>query len=295
MKPTGGSAYMGKLLASGASFALVSMAAGAILLRLGLHAPAMPAGVSQQKSGLISVALSPLLALGIAPLAAGLSGTYRWHWLALALLLFVNLGVNTAIEAAIFTTHFQHGGAAFLLLMYAAAAVALSAVVARLFRPPAAQPATKIRRAPFAWAWRIALAVAAFPVIYFIFGSIVAPFVLAQYRAGMAGLVLPPLGVIVPVEVARSALFLLASLPVLLLWTRSRRGLVLALGWAHAVTVGLYGLLGAYWLPALLREAHSLEITADSFAYAFVLVVLLKPRAAPAERFAGPIKSSSTA
>jgi hypothetical protein len=114
-----------------------------------------------------------------------------------------------------------------------------------------------------------------------------------EYRTGVAGLILPSLAVILPVEVARSVLFLLASVPAIFLWTHSRRALVVALGWAHAVTVGLYGMLRAYWFPTALRVAHSLEITADSFAYAFVIVMLLEtvPSSARIARAAGSLIS----
>ncbi len=40
------------------------------------------------------------------------------------------------------------------------------------------------------------------------------------------------------VQIVRSALFLLASAPAILLWTGSRRGLMAALGWAYTATVG---------------------------------------------------------
>jgi hypothetical protein len=43
---------------------------------------------------------------------------------------------------------------------------------------------------------------------------------------------------------------------------------------AHAFTVGFYGLVGATFLPMVLRVAHSAEIAGDSFAYAGLLVLL---------------------
>jgi hypothetical protein len=248
----------------------------------------LPPGASAGKSEIVAAALSPFLALGLAPLAAGLSGRYRARWFTIALLVFINLGLNTAVESEIFTTQFARGGATFLVLMFAGAAAVFGAVLVGLFPPETPAPVIHTHRAPLDWAWRIVLAVLAFPAIYLLFGSAVAPFVLAQYRAGVVGLVLPSMKVILPVEVGRSALFLLASLPAILLWRRSRWGLVLALGWAHAVTVGLYGLLGAYWFPTILRVAHSIEITFDSFVYALVIVMLLKPNVASAGRFAQP-------
>lgn len=284
--------YIWKLPVCGLAFSTTSLATAAILTIAGLRAPAMPFGVDQQYSALISITLCPLLALGLAPLASGLSGSYPVRWFALAFLAFINLGVNTAIESAIFSTIFAKGGAAFLVLMYAGATAAFGAVLARFFGPAAAPPPVTPYRTALSWAWRVIMAVLAFPVIYFVFGSAIAPIVVDRYRAGVAGLVLPDISIILPTQVLRSALFLLASAPAIFLWTGSRRGLILSLGWTHTVTVGLYGLLSAYWFPTVLRVTHSLEITADSFAYAFVIVMLLKPHAGTPDRIAqaaGPL------
>jgi hypothetical protein len=47
---------------------------------------------------------------------------------------------------------------------------------------------------------------------------------------------------------------------------------------AHAVLAGLFGRAQAsHLMPAILRITHSLEITADSFAYMGVLVWLFVP------------------
>ncbi len=277
-----------KLVVSGLVFALAGMMVAAILTVAGIHPPAMPPEVSAGRSEALALALSLLLAAGVAPLAAGLSGKFRARWLALALLAIINLGVSPVIEAEIFMTMLAKGGAAFLILMNAGAAVAFAAVLARLFRPSANAAVPMPRLAAGEWAWRVALVVLAYPVIYYTFGLMVSPFVVPAYRAGVAGLVLPRVSVVVPVEIGRSALFLLGSLPVIWLWAGSRRGLILALGWAGAVTNGLYALLQATWFPLVLRVAHSLEISADSFVYALVIVMLLRPQAASPDRFAHP-------
>ena len=92
------------------------------------------------------------------------------------------------------------------------------------------------------------------------------------------GLTVPSVGVILGTQGLRSALFLGAALPVLILWEGSRRGLALTLGLALAVLVGLSGMVAAAWLPLEMRIGHGLEITADSFAHAAALVWLLVPK-----------------
>jgi hypothetical protein len=73
----------------------------------------------------------------------------------------------------------------------------------------------------------------------------------------------------------RSGLFLLACLPIIITWRRSRWRLFLNLGFALFVLVGFLYMLGAYYMPPAVRVPHTLEILADSFTYAGLLVVLL--------------------
>jgi hypothetical protein len=89
---------------------------------------------------------------------------------------------------------------------------------------------------------------------------------------------------------------MIASLPAVLLWIGSRRGLTGAPGLAHAVLVARFGMAQAsHLMPAILRIAHSLEITADSFAYAAVLVWLFVPRSPAAAEEHAKRPSAETA
>jgi hypothetical protein len=72
-------------------------------------------------------------------------------------------------------------------------------------------------------------------------------------------------------QLLRGSIFLVASLPVVLLWTKSRRAFIVSLGLAYAVSVGIFQLAQADFMPGVMRLVHSIEITADSFAYAAVL------------------------
>jgi hypothetical protein len=73
-------------------------------------------------------------------------------------------------------------------------------------------------------------------------------------------------------------LFLIASLPLIVWWKKSGGSLIFSLGLAHWLVVGLFGLVQALCSHPFLRVAHSLEIGADSFAYAVAMVFLLFPR-----------------
>ncbi|MGB9032155.1 MAG: hypothetical protein WCC27_18670, partial [Acidobacteriaceae bacterium] len=130
------------------------------------------------------------------------------------------------------------------------------------------------------WVVRAVAAWLAFPVIYFVFGACVSPIVVPYYRAGVAGLHIPPLPTIMETQLLRSAIFLIATLPLMALWKGSRNALWLCLGLAHATVIGYYGLVGNAFFPAVLRITHGVEITFDSFAYAALLVWLFAPPAA---------------
>jgi cytochrome bd-type quinol oxidase subunit 2 len=112
----------------------------------------------------------------------------------------------------------------------------------------------------------------------------VAPFVEPYYTSGALGLRIPPMLTIFELQLFRSVVFLAISLPFIAMWKDSRRNLWLALGLTHAVVVGIYGLVGATFLPMVLRISHSLEITGDSFAYAGLLVLLFTASAVPAAK-----------
>ena len=67
-------------------------------------------------------------------------------------------------------------------------------------------------------------------------------------------------------------------MPILILWSGSRRQLVLALGLAFYLLVGLFGMIQSYWLAPTLQILHNTEILADSMVYVLALAVLLVRR-----------------
>ncbi len=280
---------IGKTLLSVVALVIATMLAGAIVSKLQLSPPASPPGTAPH---FLSMLLGSLvLIVGLIPIASGLGGRFTSRWPALALMLYITTGVNTVIELTIFSTL---GGQRNMLAFYFVCFAMTAAVLAWQFGSQ--QPAPPLpRRATTQWIWRIAVAWLSFPVSYFLFGMCVAPIVIPIYQAGVPGLLIPPVDVILRTQLLRSLLFLGSSLPVVMLWTGSRRRLTLALGLAHTAMVGLYGLAQADSMPPVLRVTHSLEIAADSFVYALVLACLFFPRErVPATSSAMGITASST-
>ncbi|HYG98716.1 MAG TPA: hypothetical protein VD837_06255 [Terriglobales bacterium] len=266
-----------KILLAALAYVIGTMLSGAMAAALHLPAPSAPPGTTPGMLARNLVLFSPLLIAGAIALSSGLGGRFVVRFAAVFAILYVTVGLNTIVEAAIFSNLIT-GGIGAMSLHYVLPCAFAAAVLAGSFG--SGQPAPSLPRFSVAqWAWRAAVAWLAFPAIYWTFGMCVAPLVTEYYRAGVGGLHIPPIPIIVSTQLLRSPLFLIASLPAILLWTKSRRSLFLSLGIAHAVMVGLFGLAQAYWLPNVLRIAHSIEITFDSFAYAGVLVLLFTRRA----------------
>ncbi len=269
--------YAWKTLVCAIAYMGGSMLGAALASGLGVGVPSMP-GTAPERLAVFAFLASLILGVSLAPLASGMRAPYLARWAALFLLAYVCLGVNTALETMIFTTI---GGAPGLVVIFLPATLVCAAAAAILFRPGGVGAVSAgwarfgAQFTGLSWVWRLAAAILAFPLVYLVFGMMVAPFVTGAYRNHAYGLTLPGWGQIIPMQLLRSALFLVASLPAIVLWGGSRLRLALSLGLAHYTLVGLFGMLQAFWLPVAMRLAHGLEIGADSFAYAALLVWLL--------------------
>jgi len=253
-------------------------AGGALLPALGLRLPQVPEQANEQTMGVLLLVASLVMAAGLAPLARRLRGSYWLRWLTLATLCYVCLGLTSALEGAIFTTMDMASIPAFSVLP----CLLFAGVMALLFKPADSGDSLTVSVRGFfrgrgvgQWTWRLVAAVFAFPLIYWTFGLMVAPFVMKYYQQGQFALAVPNPPVILATQFARSTLFLLAALPILATWSGSRRGLILALGLAFYVLVGLFGMLQSYWLVSTLQILHNAEMLDDSVVYAWALVALL--------------------
>lgn len=280
MKPRTFLSYLWKVPVCSLAFVAGTMLGSILAGWMGMQMPSLPQGTDPQTLMLFQLLASPLLALALAFLSQGIQGSYPARWLILSFLTWVAYGVNTLLEAAIFTT--MGSATPFTAVTMLGGSLASGAVVAALFRPEsrgqgfAAHVRAFVARRPAAqWAWRVPLAAVTFMPIYLFFGRLVVPFTYEYYRQELVGLTAPGWDQILPVLFVRSVLFLAASLPVLLVWSKSRRTLVFSLGFALFVLVGGMGLIGGYWMPVSIRLFHGLEILADSMVHAGVLVILL--------------------
>jgi hypothetical protein len=269
---------IGKILLGGLVFYLGIILGSLVSDILGLPSPTMPAEVDQSKLTYYFLLTSFILAGTLAFISVRLAGSFLSRWLILAFLTWITYGVNTYLEAAIFTTMSSSA----LVVMYLVSSVLCAAVVAVLFRrlEPSQGFWSRTKsffdgRAVSEWIWRLVLAWLAFPAAYLIFGWLVMPFTYKFYQQELMGLKAPGWGEILPTLALRSLLFLLAVLPMLIFWAKSRASLFVTLGVTLFLLVGGLALFQATWYTPTIRIAHSLEILADSFAHSGAVVLLL--------------------
>lgn len=277
---------LGKLLVCGLAFTAGAVVGGGLASLLGLQPPPLPEGSDTATALRYLLLGSPLFALALAFVARGITGGFLRRAATLSFLAWIAYTVNTQLEARIFTT--VSGGFGFTVIAFSVPSLFCGAAVAWLFpftKGGEAEDSSRARyfsqRTVGEWLWRLALAAIVFMPIYYFFGLLVVPFTGDYYRESMYGLQMPSTDQIVATLFLRSVLFLLACLPVLAAWRNSRRSLFLSLGFALFVLVGLLYMLASTWMPLSVRVPHTLEILADSFVYAGVLVLLLAPRRAP--------------
>lgn len=248
-------------------------------LSIGMIPPRMPEQAAESIAGYYLLFGSIILVIGLALIARMIRGNYWIRWLSLSSFLFISFGVNNTIEDSIYSST---EGLLLMIPILFLPCILLTAAATLLFQPLPGnsghiETTTRffVGRTSIEWLGRIVAAIGSFPLVYFVFGLVVSPVVVDYYRQGAADLVLPDVGTILVVQILRSLLFLIASLPVLTLWSGSKRQLILRLGLAFSVLGATFEIVLAYQLPTVLRLTHSIEILIDSLVYAWLLVTLL--------------------
>ena len=277
--------YLWKLPLCGIVFFAGMILSGAILPGLGFKSPEMPKGADANTVAVYFVLGSMLLAFVISFVSRNLEANWLARWIILSELTW-NFGVaGMVLDSMLFMTTGAVSSITnmlFTLLSFLPSFLLLSAMVAMLFPPKAPQePCLDCLRnyfggwKPIQWIWRLGCAVLAYPLVYFTFGLLVNPFVQKFYATGQYELSLPNWDQLIPLQLARSFLFLLVSLPVLAWWRGSKKELWLHLGASIFILTALMAVITSYWFPWELRLFHGLELLADALVYSGALAVLL--------------------
>jgi len=271
--------WLWKIPAIAVAYFFGVMVAGAAITAAKMPWPKIPGTPNEATNLVLGLVSAVLMAACFALLARGIRGLQAMRWLILAAFAYVTFGLNNQIEAAIFTTY---GGTTTMLLFFILPCSFGAAAAVWLFRPEPTAPTLESAfsgRPPSNWWWRVVIAWLAFPAIYLFFGMLAAPLVVPVYQTQDFGLNLPGFSTMIPVALARSALYLAVAVPVLVTWSRSRRSLFWSLAIASFAMMGLIGLLTATFFPPVLRITHSIEILGDAVVYAWLLVALFIPKA----------------
>ena len=275
--------YIGKLLLCGLVFSVGTIIGGVACSLLGLQPPQLPENYSAASAIQNLILESPLLALALVVVARGIAGSFLLRAGILSFLTWIAYTVNTQLEAMIFST--IRGGFWFTVVGFLVPSLMCGAAVALLFSPVekvgSLVEAWKVffrHRTVGDWIWRLAIAAVIFMPIYYFFGLLVAPFTKQYYQHSMYGLKLPGLEPMLTILFVRSILFLLACVPVIVMWQKSMKTLILSLGFTLFLLVGFLNMIAANYLPLSVRVPHILEILADSLVYTSALVLLLCKR-----------------
>ena len=199
------------------------------------------------------------------------------------LLLFIIQWLTTMIEGYFFTTMLTEA----LLLAAAMMGLLISFLHAMfigfLFPPNYTDKSLRTElkghfteRPWYHWLWRFMLTAVLYLVIYYGIGTLISPIVLPFYLDMGTGLTIPPVWVILVVEISRGFLYILALFPLLVSLKVETKELYLLLAFAlYLPSIAMF--LPNPTFPVLLRIIHGLfEILIDSFLFTAIIFILLK-------------------
>ena len=271
--------YVWRIAACSFIFAFGLIASRLILHPLGLTPPRLPQQADESIAVYYLLSGSILLSLSLLPFAQKISGAFFTRFLSMFFFFFACFGISVSLESSIYSS-IEGFDLMILILLLPIVLFSFTCISLTKSQPTSESFSQKSLRffksnTRSEWAWKILLAFLSFPVIYLLFGIIASPLVADYYRESSYGLAIPDIGTIMTVQLVRSLLFLMVTLPIMITWFGNRVQLVVMLGIAHFMFVFSYDIVLAYQLPIKLVLTHAIEILLDSMVYAWVMVKLL--------------------
>jgi hypothetical protein len=148
------------------------------------------------------------------------------------------------------------------------------------------EPGLPLAHTPAGWAVRLALIAAAYLVLYFGFGALVAwqnPAVRALYDQGRDPLVFAPWRLI-PFQLLRSQLWVLFALPVVAMLRGSRWQVAVVVGLLFALPMNIVHVIPNPIMEPSVRLSHFVETASSNFLFGLLVAGLLLYRPRPASR-----------
>jgi len=271
--------YVWRIAACSFVFAFGLIASRLILHPLGLTPPRLPQQADESIAVYYLLSGSILLSLSLLPFAQKISGAFFTRFLIIFFFFFACFGISVSLESSIYSS-IEGFDLMILILLLPIVLFSFTCISLTKSQPTSESFSQKSLRffksnTRSELGWKILLAFLSFPVIYLLFGIIASPLVADYYRESSYGLAIPDIGTIMSVQLVRSLLFLMVTLPIMITWFGNRVQLVVMLGIAHFMFVFSYDIVLAYQLPIKLVLTHAIEILLDSMVYAWVMVKLL--------------------
>jgi len=258
---------------------------------LRLPAPTMPPGIDANTILPLMFLSGILISILLGECFQRLYRSYWRRLLTIWLCNYLLYYLLNTLDAMLFFAPGANMSTSILLNLFPA--LFASAVIALVWRPGRVGLAGVTTLASFparktgTWAWRLFLAWLVFPPIYYAVGRVAGLFTQHYYEVPSLnlGLTLPPIQTLLAMQVLRGALFLLAVLPIIRAWKGSRTVLWYWVGAVIFIQIAATLIFQAYWYPLGLRIPHAVELFVDSFAQAYLYVLLLfVPRAGAANQ-----------
>src|SRR4051812_22052230 len=218
----------------------------------------------------------------------------RWSgWQLIGAVAFVYYGVTTfmaQIESAVFITRLPAGMLPRLFLMGALIAVPFSIIAVLMLgkRQRSASDAESNGRAIMArgeWAWKLALLVSTYVVLYFTFGYFIAwknPAVLQYYNGIDEGRFFTHMRTVVtatpwliPFQALRALLWIALALPVIRMMKGRRPEIALAVGALFSIVMNAQLLLPNPYMPYEVRMTHLVETASSNLLFGLLVGWLL--------------------
>lgn len=252
-----------------------------LLLKLNVFIPRFPEQANENTAIYYLLIGSMLLASGWYYLLKGIGGSKIERILISSVFILIGFSIGVTIESAIYSdVESYHMSIILLLLPMILYAIIITIITdtKKLLQPFDKRLISYFKTwSKKSWLKKIVLAIISFPIIYFIFGVIASPFVTNYYSKLVGGLQLPDPGLIIGIQLIRSMLFLVITIPLIVNWTSTKTKLIISLSIAHFVMVFAYDIYLAIVMPVELVIIHGVEIAADSFIYSWILIKILYP------------------
>lgn len=227
----------------------------------------------------------PAMALVLARMKRNLNVGKRGAFLIVFAFHYVIVSFLPNIEGRVYLPDYQFVQTLVSGFILALAVVALIFYLWKQEANPEASVGQQIRshfasRSVMGWAWRFFVVWLLFYVVTMVIGIVALPFnqPYLDDAANTLGMVVPSMGTLFAITQFRSLVYILVTLPFVILWKASRRALFLHLALINVIQYPLLGDGLAYWWPVPYRLVDGIVLALQNTAMSWLYVTMLAMR-----------------